>query len=552
MRRVGGRSLATVKRLTLVACILGSSIALLDSTVVNVALPTIQRSLGGGLAAQQWVVNAYLLTLGSLILVGGSLADLFGRRRVFALGVAGFGLASIACALAPSIQTLIAARALQGVTSALLTPSALAVIVATFPASERGPAIGSWTAWGGVAMVLGPLAGGELLALGSWRLIFLVNVPLVAICLALILTVMPREQRAEGAVAKIDFLGALLCALGLAGPVFALIEQPRLGWSSPTVIVSLVVGVALLGMFVLRESRARYPMLPLGLFKRRNFAVGNLETLSMYAGLATMSFFLTLFLQQIGGYSPLQSGLATLPITLVMFALSRRFGALADRFGPRLFMGLGPLVAAGGMLLLLRVGAHVDYSSEVLPGVLVFALGLSMTVAPLTAAVLADVPQDEAGIGSAVNNAIARVAALLATAAVGAAVAASFGLALDSRLTAGRPLGPQARAAVAQAKRLPLGRPALAEVPPGQARVVATAAQSASVHSFHVGVAIAALLLIGGGAIGLVGIRNPRRAVKAQECEGGQLVGAALDAAGCAEPPTSAEAGLAGAGASQS
>lgn len=537
MRRVGGRSLATVKRLTLVACILGSSIALLDSTVVNVALPTIQRSLGGGLAAQQWVVNAYLLTLGSLILVGGSLADLFGRRRVFALGVGGFGLASIACALAPSIQVLIAARALQGVTSALLTPSALAVIVATFPASERGPAIGSWTAWGGIAMVLGPLAGGELLAIGSWRLIFLVNAPLVAVCLALILTVMPHDEQAEGAIAKIDLSGALLCALGLAGPVFALIEQPRLGWSSPTVVVSLVAGIALLGMFLLRESRARYPMLPLELFKRRNFAAGNLETLSMYAGLATMSFFLTLFLQQIGGYSPLQSGLATLPITLVMFALSRRFGALADRFGPRLFMGVGPLVAAAGMLLLLRVGAHVDYSSEVLPGVLVFALGLSMTVAPLTAAVLADVPQDEAGIGSAVNNAIARVAALLATAAVGAAVAASFGSALDSRLAAAdRPLGPQARAAVAQAKRLPLGRPTLAEAPPGQARLVAEAAQGASVHSFHVGIAIAALLLIGGGAIGLVGIRNPRRAVKAEQCEGGQLVGVAQDAAGCAEP----------------
>ncbi|MGN6371386.1 MAG: DHA2 family efflux MFS transporter permease subunit [Solirubrobacteraceae bacterium] len=545
---MGGRSLATVKRLTLVACILGSSIALLDSTVVNVALPTIQRSLGGGLAAQQWVVNAYLLTLGSLILVGGSLADLFGRRRVFALGVGGFGLASIACALAPSAQTLIAARAVQGVTSALLTPSALAVIVATFPASERGPAIGSWTAWGGVAMVLGPLAGGELLALGSWRLIFLVNVPFVAICLSLILTVMPREGRAEGALAKIDSSGALLCALGLAGPVFALIEQPRLGWSSPTVIVSLVAGVALLGLFLLRESRARYPMLPLELFKRRNFSAGNFETLSMYAGLATMSFFLTLFLQQIGGYTPLQSGLATLPITLVMFALSRRFGALADRFGPRLFMGAGPLVAAAGMLLLLRVGAHVDYTTEVLPGVLVFAFGLSMTVAPLTAAVLADVPQQEAGIGSAVNNAIARVAALLATAAVGAAVAASFGSALDSRLGADRPLGAQARAAVAQAKRLPLGRPALGEVPPGQARLVAEAAQSASVHSFHVGIAIAALLLIIGGVIGLAGIRNPRRAVKAQECEGGQLVGAARDAAGCAEPQASPEAGLAGVG----
>jgi EmrB/QacA subfamily drug resistance transporter len=534
--RVGGSPLATVKRLTLVACILGSSIALLDSTVVNVALPTIQRSLGGGLAAQQWVVNAYLLTLGSLILVGGSLADLFGRRRIFALGVGGFGVASIACALAPSIQALIAARALQGVTSALLTPSALAVIVATFPASERGPAIGSWTAWGGIAMVLGPLAGGELLAIGSWRLIFFVNVPLVAVCLALILTVMPHEARADDVPAKIDSSGALLCALGLAGPVFALIEQPRLGWSSPTVIVSLVAGIALLGMFLLRESRARYPMLPLELFKHRNFAAGNLETLSMYAGLATMSFFLTLFLQQIGGYSPLQSGLATLPITLVMFALSRRFGALADRFGPRLFMGVGPLVAAGGMLLLLRVRAHVDYSTEVLPGVLVFALGLSMTVAPLTAAVLADVPQEEAGIGSAVNNAIARVAALLATAAVGAAVAASFGSALDSRLQADRPLGRQARAAVAEAERLPLGRPALGEAPSGQERLVAEAAQSASVHSFHVGIAIAALLLIGGGAIGLLGIRNPRRAVKAEQCEGGQLVGAARDAAGCAEP----------------
>lgn len=544
---MGGRPLATVKRLTLIACILGSSIALLDSTVVNVALPVIQRSLGGGLAAQQWVVNAYLLTLGSLILVGGSLADLFGRRRVFALGVGGFGLASIGCALAPSIQLLIAARAIQGVTSALLTPSALAVIVATFPASERGPAIGSWTAWGGVAMVLGPLVGGELLALGSWRLIFLINVPLALICLALILTVMPREPRAAGLLWKVDLSGALLCVLGLAGPVFALIEQPRLGWSSAAVIVPLTVGVALFGMFLLRESRARHPMLPLELFKRRNFAAGNFETLSMYAGLATMSFFLTLFLQQIGGYSPLQSGLATLPITLVMFAFSRRFGALADRFGPRFFMGLGPLVAAGGMLLLLRVGAHVDYATEVLPAVLVFAFGLSLTVAPLTAAVLADVPQEEAGIGSAVNNAIARVAALLATAAVGAAVAASFVSALDSRLASEPALGARASVALAHAKQLPLGRPDVHGVPPAQARTVIEAAQGASVHSFHVGIAIAALLLLGGGAIGLVGIRNPERLVKARECEGGQLVGAAKDAAGCQEPRIAAEPDFAGA-----
>lgn len=528
------RSAATVKRLTLFACILGSGIALLDSTVVNVALPTVQRSLGGGLAAQQWVVNAYLLTLGSLILAGGSLADLFGRRRVFALGVAGFGVASIACALAPTIQALIAARAIQGVTSALLTPSALAVIVATFPPSERGSAIGTWTAWGGVSMVLGPLAGGELLALGSWRLIFLVNVPLVALCLGLVLLVMPREQPSDGAFSKIDVTGAALCALALGGPVFALIEQPRLGWSSPAVIVPLTAGVVLLGCFLLREARTRYPMLPLSLFRRGNFSAGNLETLSMYAGLATMSFFLTLFLQQIGGYTPLQSGLATLPVTLVMLALSRRFGALADRFGPRLFMGVGPLLSAGGLLLLLRVDARVSYGSQVLPAVLVFALGLSMTVAPLTAAVLADVPEREAGIGSAVNNAIARVAALLATAAVGAAVAASFGSSLDTRLAGDRSLGAAAHAAVAQAKRLPLGRPDVERLPLAQGRAVAVAAQDASVHSFHVGISIAALLVALGGITGLAAIRNPRRVVRAAECEGGQLVGVALDAAGCA------------------
>jgi EmrB/QacA subfamily drug resistance transporter len=531
---------STRKRLTLLACILGSGIALLDGTVVNVALPTVQRALGGGLAAQQWVVNAYLLTLGSLILVGGSLADLFGRRRVFALGVGGFGVASAGCALAPSIQALIAARAVQGVTSALLTPSALAVIVATFSAEERGPAIGTWTAWGGVAMVLGPLAGGELLALGSWRLIFFVNLPFVALCLALVLLVMPRDHSVQAAWTKVDWQGALLCALGLGGPVFALIEQPRLGWGDPRVLGPLLGGVGLLACFLVREARVRNPMLPLGLFARRNFSAGNVQTLSMYAGLATMSFFLTLFLQQIGGYSPLQSGLATLPVTLVMLALSRRFGALADRFGPRLFMGVGPLVSATGLLALLRVGARVDYASDVLPGVLVFALGLSMTVAPLTAAVLADVPVSEAGIGSAVNNAIARVAALLATAAVGAAVAASFAARLDSHLAGERALGPAARAAVLAAKHLPLGRPDVSHLVPAQAHAVTAAAQAASVYSFHIGLLIAAVLLALGGAAGLLGIRNPRRAVKAAECEGGQLVGVALDAAGCAQPTPSA------------
>jgi len=529
------RSSDSTKRLTLVACILGSGIALLDGTIVNVALPTIQRDLGGGLAAQQWVLNAYLLTLGSLILVGGSLGDLFGERRIFALGVGGFGAASLLCALAPSIQALIAARALQGVASALLTPSALAVIVATFPEDERGPAIGSWTAWGGIAAVLGPLAGGELLALGSWRLIFLVNLPFVAACLALILLVIPRaERRPRDNSRRIDVTGALLCALGLGGPVFALIEQPRLGWGSPAVSIPLVAGVALLACFGLYESRTRDPMLPLGLFRRRNFSAGNVETLSMYAGLAILFFFLVLFLQQIAGYTPLESGLATLPTTVVMFTLSRRFGALADRHGPRLFMGAGPLLAACGLLLFQRVGVHVDYVTDVLPGLLLFSLGLSMTVAPLTAAVLAGVETEQAGIASAVNNAVARVAGLLGTAAVGAAIAASFVAHLDSGL-AGRPLGPRAQAAVSEAKKLPLGLPSTAGLPPRQASAVTAAAENASLESFHLGMGIAALLVAAGGVVGAVGVRNPRRVVLAEECEGGALVGASLDAAGCHE-----------------
>ncbi len=519
------RSEQTVKRLTLVACIMGSGIVMLDGTVVNVALPTIQRALGGGLAAQQWVVNGYLLTLGSLILIGGSLGDLFGERRIFALGVSGFGLASVLCAAAPSIGFLVAARALQGIAGALLVPSSLAVIVNTFPAAERGSAIGSWTAWGAIAGVLGPLAGGELLALASWRGIFLMNVPFVVACVVLILAVIPASAPRVAGARRIDLVGALLCAAGLGGPVFALIEQPRLGWSSLAVMAPLLGGVAVLGIFLVYESRAEHPMLSLSLFRRRNFLAGNIETFSMYAGLSILFFFLVLFLQQIGGYTPLKSGLATLPVTVVMFFLSRRFGALADRYGPRLFMGLGPLAAAAGLLLFQNTGIKVDYLSEVLPPLLIFSLGLAMTVAPLTAAVLAG-SEHEAGIASGVNNAIARVAGLLGTAAVGAAIAASFGSSIDSRLS-GVALGGAARRAVAEAKRLPLGRPQLHGVSSKEAHAIGAAAEAASLHSFHLGMAIAAALVALGGIAGAAGIRNPRTEVKGADCAGGQLVGIA-------------------------
>ncbi len=533
-----------VKRVTLVACILGSGIALLDGTVVNVALPTIQRALGGGLAAQQWVVNGYLLTLGSLILVGGSLGDLYGERKVFAIGVAGFGFASVICAVSPSIGVLVAARALQGIAGALLVPSSLAVIVNTFPAEERGGAIGTWTAWGAIAGVLGPLAGGELLAIASWRWIFVINVPLAAACVWLILAAIPAMPARDRGGRHVDYPGALLCALGLGGPVFALIEQPRLGWSSPGVYLPLIAGFALLAMFTYYESRAKDPMLPLVLFRRRNFSAGNVETFAMYAGLAILFFFLVLFLQQIGGYSPLKSGLATLPVTVVMFFLSRRFGALADRFGPRFFMGVGPLVGAAGLLLFQMTGAKADYLSEVLPPLLIFSLGLSMTVAPLTAAVLAG-SEKAAGIASGVNNAIARVAGLLGTAAVGAAIASSFVSSINGRLS-GVVLGGAARAAVTEAKRLPLGLPNLHGMPSAQAHAVRSAAEGASLHSFHLGMAIAAALVAIGGMVGAAGIRNPRKEdeeIHAQSCPGGQLVGASSeiewqDELGAAVQPT--------------
>ena len=473
------------QRFTLVAAILGSSVAAIDGTIVNVALPAIQRDLGGGLQAQQWISNAYLLTLGSLILIGGSLGDIYGRRRVFELGVGGFGLLSLACAAAPNVDTLIAARAAQGVAGALLTPSSLAIIAAAFSERERGAAIGSWTAWGGIAVIAGPLAGGLIVDHASWRWIFAINVPLVLVTLVLVRAAMAD---APTVARRVDVLGAGLCALGLAGFVFGLIEQPRFGWGSPAIIVSLVVGLAALASFVVYEKRAAHPMLRLDLFARRNFSIANLQTLTMYAGLSVLFFFLFIFLQQVAGYSALRAGLTTIPSTLIMFALSRRFGALADRFGPRFFLSAGPLTAAAGVLLFLRVGMGTSYLTELLPALVVFSLGLAMTVAPLTATVLADADESDAGIASAINNAIARVAGLIGISAIGAVVA--------TRLTGGT-----------------------------------FAPNQASVDAFHVAIAVCAALVGGGGAVAAVGIENPRRKVKAAECPGGQLAGCPRPAA---------------------
>ena len=448
------------RTLTLVAAILGSGIALLDSTVVNVALPAIQNDLGGGLAGQQWVVNAYLLTLGSLILIGGSLGDLYGERRIFALGLGLFGVASLLCALAPTIEFLVAARAIQGATSALLTPASLALIAITYSdAKERGAAIGTWTAWGGIATVIGPLAGGWILGVTSWRWIFAINVPFVLLTLALIwLAVAPDESR-SGPKRRLDLVGALLAAVGLAAPVLALTEQPQRGWTDPLVVGGLVAGAVLLTAFVLWERHTSDPMLPLGLFRRRNFTVANVETLLVYAGLSSLFFFLTIFLQQVAGWSPLESGLAGLPVTVLLFVLSRFTGRLSARFGPRLFMGGGPLVAAVGVLLLTRLDTDVSYVPDVLPAMVVFGLGLSITVAPLTTTVMSDAHRGDSGIASGVNNAVARVAGLLGIAVVGVAVANRSGAELD-------------------------------------------------LAGFRIGMVLTAVLVAGGGVVGFVGIRN--------------------------------------------
>jgi EmrB/QacA subfamily drug resistance transporter len=508
---------------------MGSFVALLDSTVVNVALPAIEQDLGGGLAGQQWVVNAYLLVLGSLILVGGRLGDVFGERKVFSLGVAGFGVSSLLCAMAPSIEVLVGARALQGAFGALLTPSALAVIVATFAPNERGAAIGTWTAWTGIAAVAGPLGGGIIIDQASWRWIFAINIPFVIATLVLIAIAVP-ERPLVGKRPSVDWLGAALCALGLAGPVYALIRQPELGWTAPGVILPLVGGFVLLGLFLLHEARTPEPMLPLSLFRRRNFAVGNAETLTMYAGLSVLFFFLILFLQQVAGWSALHAGLATLPTTLVMFFLSRHTGRLADRYGPRAFMGGGPLVAAAGLLALQRVDANPDYLTDLLPGLLLFAIGLSLTVAPLTATVLADADESNAGIASGVNNAIARVAGLLGVAAIGAVVAAQFSTSLGNAVDV-RSLSPGGQAALRQAQAQTLAKAVPAGVPPAERQEIAQATANASVSAFHLGLGIAAVLVAGGGVLGLVGIVNPRRYVCAAECPGGQLAGAPREAA---------------------
>ena len=411
-------------RLILIISILASLIAFLDSTVVNVALPSIVHQLGGGLTAQQWIIDGYLLTLGSLILLAGSLSDLFGRKRILTIGLIGFMITSVACGLAPNTGFLITARIFQGFAGALLVPSSLALIVSNFSGTEKAKAIGAWTAWTGIAYIIGPLLGGFLVTTASWRWVFLINIFPILLTLYLLGHLHLNEKSEPGA--RIDILGAFLCALALGGIVYSFIEQPRYSWSSPLVWISMAVGLLSSSTFIWYEKKmAKKPMLQTSLFRIRNFSVGNAATLAIYGALAIATFILAIFLQSTAHFSALQAGLALIPVTIIMFAFSTLFGSLAGKYGPRFFMSVGPIAAGAGNLLFLRVTTHISYSTQLLPGIVVFGLGLSMTVAPLTAAVLGSIEPQHAGVASAINNAVARVAGLLAVALIGLVIGAA-------------------------------------------------------------------------------------------------------------------------------
>jgi EmrB/QacA subfamily drug resistance transporter len=405
---------STAGRWVLAVTVLGSGMAFLDGTVVNVALAHIGRDFKASTSTLQWILNGYLLTLAALILLGGSLGDRYGRRRVFVSGVGLFTFASLLCAVAPSAGLLIAARLVQGVGGALLTPGSLSIIDASFRPVDRARAIGAWSGLGGVATALGPLLGGYLVLDVSWRAIFLINLP-IGIFVAFAATKQIPESRDPRAAGRLDIEGALLAALGLAGTTYALIQAPGDGWSA-AVLVCGIGGLIALAAFLLRELQAENPMMPLQIFKSRQFSAANLVTFVVYAALGGVFFLLVSFLQIALGYSAVAAGASSLPITLLMLLFSARAGALAQRIGPRIPLTVGPLVIAAGLLLMTRINPGDSYVSSVLPAVVVFGLGLTLVVAPVTAVVLSAADSRNAGIASGINNAVSRVAGLLAVA----------------------------------------------------------------------------------------------------------------------------------------
>jgi EmrB/QacA subfamily drug resistance transporter len=414
----GGLSFSsTTGRWVLLATVLGSGVAFLDTTVVNVALPAIGRDFGVGLADLQWTVTGYTLTLSAFLLLGGALGDRFGRRRLFVIGLIWFAIASLVCGIAPSAPLLIVARAIQGIGGALLTPGSLAIIEASFRPDDRGRAIGAWSGLGGVFGAIGPLLGGVLVTLVTWRLVFLINLPLAALAVWVASRHVPESSKG-GVHGPLDIQGPALAVLGLGGVTYSLIEGPARGWTSATTLAVIGAGGLLLIAFLINESRARDPLLPLSIFRSRIFAGANEATFAIYAAFGTVAFLGVLQLQQVLHYSALSAGLAFLPLTLVLLALSSRSGKLATQIGPRIPMTVGPLVAGVGMAMFARVVPGASYATSVLPAAIVLGLGMTLTIPALTTTALGAVGSDRAGVASAVNNDVARFASLAAVAII--------------------------------------------------------------------------------------------------------------------------------------
>lgn len=420
---------STTGRGVLAAAVLASGVAFLDGTVVNAALPAISDDLNASLAGLQWVVTAYLLTLGAFLVLGGALGDHYGRRKVLMIGLVGFAATSALCGLAPTTGALIGARALQGVAAALLVPGSLAIVSTSFHPTDRGRAIGAWSGLSGLSLAIGPFLGGWLIDAFSWRLVFFINVPLIALAVMLAVKNV-SESRDPTATHRIDWLGGIVLVAGLAAAVYALIEGPSSGWTTATVALVIAGGLALV-VFVVIELQVAHPMVPLSMFRSQQFSGANVVTFMVYAALSGVLFLLVVHLQTDLGYSALEAGAALLPITALMATLSAKTGALSQRIGPRLPMTIGPLIAAGGIALLARVEPGRSYWTAVFPGVVLLGLGLALTVAPLTTAVLAAAGDAHAGIGSAINNAVSRIAGLLAVAVLPAAAGLTGGTSLD-------------------------------------------------------------------------------------------------------------------------